>query len=97
MKVLSSGAMCHIGYRGCSQKASQESSRGTGPIQSSKPFDPGYIWNQPIKQNVILDQDDETPTFSSDAQEAVAGILTTTKKKPAPGRYEAQQCQQGCT
>lgn len=34
-KVLSSGVMCHIGYRGCSQKASQESSRGTGPIQSS--------------------------------------------------------------
>lgn len=84
-KLLSPGVACEIGYRGWSQEASWESNRGIGPVHSSQPLGPGYGISQsnrlyePIKQTVILNQGHESPNTGSDAQEAVADILITTK------------------
>lgn len=74
--VLSSGAPCEIGHRGCSWEASQESNRGTGPVHSSQPCGLWHGIRQSSRMS-SLDQDHESPSTSSDVQEAVTDSLTT--------------------
>lgn len=73
--VLSSGATCETGLRGCSGEDSQEA---TGAQVVLTLFSPLVHGMQSANQAECRpDQDHKSPSASSDVQEAVADSVTT--------------------